>query len=245
MQVSAERQRSERSITARLRRVAYQVLHVDALRHIYCRIRYLLLRHKMRVLETLSAGVGAQTVAHNMAALSQRAAFGMGNRMALLLYPTAVALRDSVDPRILIVGPRTEDDLYLAKALGLMNVRGLDLFSYSPMIDIGDIHATTYPSGSVDAVILGWVISYSAQPQDLIKECKRILAPGGYLAFGIESNPEYRRGQELKPPRVNTLNSAADIARLVDEPVAFIHDPQLEVPTDNAVVFQVRSTYRG
>lgn len=193
----------------------------------------------MKTLESMTDGVGKHTIAHNMGALAGRAAFGMGNRMSILLYPLAAALRDAEDPRVLIVGPRTEDDLFLAKSLGIRNVRGLDLFSYSEMIDIGDMHQTSYPSASFDAVVLGWVISYSTAPERLVAECKRILKPGGYLAFGIESNDEFRKTRVYNPPRVNPLNSGADIAELVKLPIVFLHDPMLNRPTDNGVVFRL------
>ena len=222
----------------RLSRIAYDFLKVDILRNYYCWLRYWLRKGKMRTLETMTDGVGKYTIEHNMGALAGRAAFGMGNRMSILLYPLAAALRDTEDPRVLIVGPRTEDDLFLAKSLGMRNVRGLDLFSYSEMIDIGDMHQTSYPSASFDAVVLGWVISYSTAPQRLVEECKRILKPGGYLAFGIESNTEFRRTRVFHPPRVNPLNSGADIAEIVKLPIVFLHDPHLDRPTDNGVLFQ-------
>jgi SAM-dependent methyltransferase len=223
----------------RFGRLLRQVLKIDALRNYYCWARYRWLKKNMRFLPEESGGVGRYTVEHNLRALDQRAGFGMGGRMALLLYPLAAALRGREDAKVLIVGPRTEDDLYWARALGMNNVRGLDLFSYSPWIDIGDIHRTAYADGEFDAVILGWVISYSAQPERLVAECRRIIRPDGYLGFGIESNPAQRATREVKPPRVNALNSAADIAALVQAPTLFIHDPALAVPTDNAVVFHL------
>ncbi len=231
-------------ISNRIARISADFLKVDILRNYYCWLRYQLRKGKMKTLASMTESVGKYTVDHNMGALSNRAAFGMGNRMAVLLYPLAAALRDDSDARVLIVGPRTEDDLFLAKSLGMRNVRGLDLFSYSEMIDLGDMHATNYPAGSFDAVVLGWVISYSTAPERLVEECKRILKPGGYLAFGIESNPEFRKTGVLRPPRVNPLNSGADIAQIVQMPVVFLHDPQLERPTDNGVVFRnmVRSS---
>jgi SAM-dependent methyltransferase len=223
----------------RLARISTDFLKVDVLRNYYCWLRYQLRKGKMKTLTSMTEGVGKHTVEHNMGALAGRAAFGMGNRMAILLYPLAAALRDNPDARVLIVGPRTEDDLFLAKALGMHNVRGLDLFSYSEMIDVGDMHQTIYPAASFDAVVLGWVISYSTAPQRLVEECKRILKPGGYLAFGIESNPEFRKTGVLRPPRVNPLNSGADIAQIVQLPIVFLHDPELKRPTDNGVVFRL------
>lgn len=217
-----------------------QILKIDLLRNYFCWMRYrFMLRSKLRFYGAGTDSVGRYTIEHNLQALNHRAGFGTGGRMSLLLYPLAAAMRGRDDAKVLIVGPRTEDDIYWARALGLSNVRGFDLFSYSPWIDIGDIHQTNYADGEFDAVILGWVISYSQQPEHLVAECKRIVKRGGYLGFGIEGNPEHRQTGIYKPPRVNALNSGADIARLVNEPITFIHDPALEVPTDNAVIFQL------
>jgi SAM-dependent methyltransferase len=223
----------------RLLSIGLQMLKVDALRNYYCWARYRFLKSRLRFYTPNSGGVGRHTVEHNLKALDERAGFGMGNRMALLLYPLAAALRGREDAKVLIVGPRTEDDLFWARALGIANVRGFDLFSYSPWIDIGDIHKTSYADLEFDAVILGWVISYSEQPERMVAECKRILKPGGYLGFGIESNPELRATGKFNPPRANSLNSAADIAAIVNEPTLFIHDPELGTSTDNAVIFRL------
>jgi SAM-dependent methyltransferase len=222
-----------------LHRITMQFLKIDPLRNLYCWGRYFFLKNRMRVLPFMTEGVGKHTVDHNISALQFRAAFGMGNRMALLLYPLAAAMRNVSDPKVLIVGPRTEDDLYWARSLGITNVRGLDLFSYSPWIDIGDIHHTSYADQEFDAVILGWVISYSVKPEVLVSECKRITKPGGYLGFGIESNPIQRSNGEYVAPRVNALNSGGDIAGIVKESIVFIHDPEIDIATDNAVLFQL------
>src|SRR6202012_5952842 len=90
--------------------------------------------------------------------------------------------------KVLIVGPRTEDDILWAKSLGLFNTDGLDLFSYSPYIKVGDIHKSGIPDASYDAVLLGWMLSYSSDPELVVAECLRILKPGGYLGIGIESD---------------------------------------------------------
>ena len=224
----------------RIRCFFLQALQISQVRETLCWMRYnFWLKNKLRILPEGSGGIGQYTVEHNLLALDKRAGFGVGGRMSLLLYPLTALLRNSKDAKVLIVGPRTEDDIYWARALGIKNVRGLDLFSYSPWIDIGDIHRTDYQDQEFDAVILGWVISYSSEPNVLVEECKRIIKGGGYLGFGIESNPEMRRTGKFSPPRVNMLNSSADISLLVRSPIVFIHDPELSVPTDNAVIFQL------
>ncbi len=223
----------------RLTKLCYEVLKIDLIRNYFCWMRFQFKKKNIRVFEAIGDEIGKDTIEHNMGALSNRAAYGMDNRMALLLYPLAALVRDMALPKVLIVGPRTEDDIFWARSLGMLDARGLDLFSYSAMIDVGDMHATHYPTGEFDAVILGWVVSYSSVPSLLLQECERIVKPGGYLGFGIESNPELRATGEAKPPRANSLNSASDIAALTTGQIVFIYDPQLETPTNNAVILKL------
>jgi len=227
------------SKSRRLTRLCYEALKIDLIRNYFCWMRFQFKKGNIRVFKAIGDEVGKETIEHNMGALSNRAAYGMGSRMALLLYPLAALVRDIEQPKVLIRGPRTEDDIFWARSLGMLDARGLDLFSYSPMIDIGDMHATNYATAEFDAVILGWVVSYSSAPSVLLQECQRILKPGGYLGFGIESNPELRATGEVKPPRANPLNSARDIAALTTANIVFIHDPLLEIPTDNAVILKL------
>jgi len=227
-----------KKIVRRIVGVYYELLKIDFLRNGYCRFRYFLLKGRVRISEAYGESVGAYTIKHNMDALNEAAAFGMGNRMALLIYPIAAMLRNRKDAKVLIVGPRTEDDIFWARSLGLRNTRGFDLFTYSVHIDIGDIHKTSFEDGYFDAVILGWVISYSCNPEIMVDECKRIVKPGGYIAFGVESNPEHRNSGSFKPPRVNSINSGKDIVAIARMPIVFIHDPEEEKSSDNAVIFQ-------
>lgn len=224
---------------SRLATLYYEFLKIDRLRNLYCWYRYQFMKGRLRTYAQVNSLVGSDTVSHNKSALVDKAAFGMGNRMALLLYPIAALLRQRKDAQMLIVGPRTEDDIFWARSLGLRGTRGLDLFSYSDMIDVGDMHETAFASGQFDAVILGWVISYSSNPENLINECKRVVKPGGYIGFGIESNPEHRQTGQFKSPRANYLNSGKEIAALANLPIIFIHDPEEGLPTDNAVILMV------
>lgn len=223
----------------RVTKLFYEILKIDLIRNYFCWLRFQFKKGNVRVIETIGDEIGEKAIDYNLEALNNRAAYGMGNRMGLLLYPLAALLHDNKQAKVLIVGPRTEDDIFWARSLGMLDTRGLDLFSYSSMIDIGDMHATNYVAAEFDAVILGWVVSYSSSPNVMLQECQRILKPGGYLGFGIESNPEQRATGVVKPPRANNLNSAREIAQLTTANVVFIHDPQLEIPTDNAVILKV------
>jgi hypothetical protein len=218
------------------------LLFIDFIRLPYGRMRWLFLRGKLRFLEKTSTteGVGEETVSHNLdALLHSNAAFGMAKRMSLLLFPLAAVLKDRLgSARVLIVGPRTEDDIFWARSLGLQDTTGLDLFSYSKHIGLGDIHNSGLSDNSYDAVLLGWMLSYSSQPETVVQECKRMLKPGGYLGIGIESNA-LQDIEGVRPPRVNALNSTADLIGLVDAPVVFSNEPYEKITYDCGVLFKV------
>jgi SAM-dependent methyltransferase len=222
------------------RQMLQMMLFNDYSRFVICKTRWFWLKKNMRFLQQTSESVGTDTIAHNLNAFNYNAVFGMGRRMSLLLFPTAAVLKDRLDSaRVLIVGPRSEDDIFWAKALGLRNTIGIDLFSYSPFIRLADIHESGLPSRSYDAVLLAWMISYSSDPARVVEECKNLLKPGGYLGIGIESNPA-QKVTGVRPPRVNSLNSTADLIELVRCPVVFSNEPYEDVVYDCAVIFKVR-----
>jgi len=217
-------------IPSRLARLFYALIYVDKLRFLFSRLRWKLLKKNLRLAENTNQAVGKQTIAHNLNAFNHSAVFGMARRMSLLLFPLAALCKDNLHTtKVLIVGPRTEDDIY--------NTDGLDLFSYSPYIKIGDIHRSGIADASYDAVLLGWMISYSSEPEQVVAECLRILKPGGYLGIGIESNAR-QKVDGVKPPRMNALNCPADLAAIVRCPIVFSNDAYQDVTYDCGVVFK-------
>ena len=216
----------------------YGLMRINGIRLFVCKLRWRLRKHKLRVHPSMDKAVGEQTVEYNLGAFDEFRAFGMARRMSLLLFPTAAIFKDYLaDIKVLIVGPRTEDDIIWARSLGMLNTTGLDLFSYSPLILLGDIHNSGITDRSYDAVLLGWMISYSSDPQRVIDECLRILKPGGLLGIGIESSAR-QKYDGIKPPRMNTLNSPADLAALVGLPMIFNNEPFNEITYDCAAIFR-------
>jgi hypothetical protein len=93
---------------------------------------------------------------------------------------------------LLVIGPRYETELLVARSLGFRNegVRGLDTHSYSPLIDVGDMHAMSYESGAFRNIVCGWTLSYSVKPEVAAAEIVRVLAPGGYLVMSVQKVAE-------------------------------------------------------
>ena len=49
------------------------------------------------------------------------------------------------------------------------NISAIDLISYSPWIDLGDMHNLPYKDNSFDIIICGWVIAYSNKKETTVR----------------------------------------------------------------------------
>jgi hypothetical protein len=123
------------------------------------------------------------------------------------------AIPDVKKDSLLVIGPRYETELLIARSLGFRRegIRGLDTHSYSPLIDVGDMHATAYGDSSFRNIICGWTLSYSVRPAVAAAEMVRILAPEGYLIVSVqkvaEDFPETIDGVLRPAARIQTLAS--------------------------------------
>jgi SAM-dependent methyltransferase len=226
------------AISRRVEDMGLGLLKIDFVRYYVCYTRWLLHRGRLRVNDQHGDAVSDIAISYNLTAFDHAgAAFGMAKRMSLVLFPLAAIFRSAHKPRVLIVGPRTEDDILWARSLGLTEARGLDLFSYSELIDVGDVHDTKLPSRSQDAVVLGWILAYSKDPAMAIAECKRLLKPGGYLAVGMETIVEEKFA--TMTDRANRLNTVEELKAMVNEEVVFCHDPKGPGNREVAAIFRV------
>lgn len=179
------------SFTSKIRSLGLQSLRVDAVREHVARARFIYygkLRRKLTALDSESEGVAPNTIFHNKRGLSDLAV----NRSHMLVRPLSVIESLGPNSDILTIGPRTEGELLNLFAHGFSpaHVRGLDLISYSPWIDLGNMHHLPYPDNSWDAVVLGWVLAYSTNQKLVADEIVRVVRPHGVVAIGVEYNPK-------------------------------------------------------
>lgn len=152
-------------------------------------------RKNLEFAENLSEGVMPGTITHNRQETEQ-GLFGSAHRTQRLIGPLSALDPVYSNPgklKVLSIGPRTEMELLHLMGIGFKeeNIRGLDLISSSPLIDVGDMHAMPYEDASFDVVISGWVLTYSNDPGKAIKEMVRVCKPGGLIAIGTTYDPNY------------------------------------------------------
>lgn len=185
-------------------------------------------RRRLRLAESTSA-LG-WTVEHNLRSLRQ-----CNDRILRLIRPLAAIESVELTGDTLIVGPRNENDLLLLYAHGFpwANLTGLDLISYSPRIELGDMHDMPFPDAAFDTALFGWTLSYSTDPAAACRELARVTRKGGVIAVAVEYTTMDADTLQLH----TELDAAADDPRSVDAilalfgdaagPVFFRHDAPL------------------
>lgn len=170
-----------------------QLLLVDVIRFIVAAVRfvwYARIRRRLRTHDSASgpdSRIASNTLIHNLRGMRDHAVI----RSHLLVRPLSVLEVLGVDAQILSIGPRSEGELLNLAAHGFLwaHMEGLDLISYSPRVQLGDMHAMQLATSSYDAIILGWVLAYSEDPSRAASEAVRVVRPGGVIAAGVEYNP--------------------------------------------------------
>jgi len=111
------------------------------------------------------------------------------------------------DSRILLIGSRTENEFLYLRSFNHKNIKAIDLMSYSPLIEIQDMHNLNFNDNTFDAVIMGWVLCYSNHPKKCASEITRVLKNDGIVAIGQE-------GLRSNLSNKNAVNNLKDIHNL-------------------------------
>ncbi len=168
------------------------VLQIPFVRHLVATAHFQRLTEEdIQVYEAPTAAVIDNAVEHNLSGLETLVAL---DRPARLINPLRIIeyiLVNQDDMTVLTVGPRTEAELFCLVAAGFapQNIRGLDLISYSRLVDLGDMHDMPYDDDSFDVVVLCAVLAYSADNDKVAAEVRRVARPGAFVAVGCEYNP--------------------------------------------------------
>lgn len=193
----------------------------------YWRLQYFV-KIKKSLKTTDSEKAFKVTVSHNLKAISQ-----CNDRMNLLIRPLSVIETVNRDSSVLVIGPRNEYDILslIGHGFSKNTVKGLDLITYSPFIQLGDMHSTPFKANSLDVIICGWTLSYSATPDVFAKEMLRIIKNNGLIAIGVEySTMTQEAGEELTGYSIQEfdrlkerVNSTKDILNLFEGHVAHVY----------------------
>lgn len=142
---------------------------------------------------TDSNNSSSQNILHN-SSLDRMFYSEMSSRPDLISKPLSCmnsVIQNGHAMKVLSVGCRTESEIFSLVDAGfnINNITGVDLFSYTPLIELGDVCNLTYPSKIFDVVICGWVLEFVTNIEKAILELKRVTKPGGLIAIGGMHHP--------------------------------------------------------
>jgi hypothetical protein len=123
-----------------------------------------------------------------------REQFSMYKPLSRIYYPffALMCIPIELSKKILIIGPRYENEVYIARSLGFekSSISTLDTFSYSPLVTIGDMHQMQFSNQEFSHVLCSWTLSYSANPKVAAEEMIRVTKSGGLIAISVEKISE-------------------------------------------------------
>ena len=234
------------------------VYRIPVYRFAYTQMRLLVRTAGGKTFDRLRHKSNPRTVSHNLKSLR---APNIRNEKLLL---ASMCIEDIEAGKSLIIGCRTEEEIFLFRGYGFKDVTAVDLISYSPLVLEADMHEMPFPNDSFDFIFCAYTLSYSQMPSRAAKEFVRVLKDGGHIAIAVEYTPwEERReiqesllGYTIIPDE--KLETTRDIVSLFGDRVKKVlvdYDAErkrhhtasglVERPSPVMVVFSVRKDAAG
>lgn len=182
---------------------------IPVIRERTCRLRYSILKRTYGVRQGTHQGVLHLTYSESH--FKSYSSFkGRVNYLVGIVNSLLPKQKTSIS--ILSIGPRFESELFGYRGLGLKwrNIKGLDTFSYSPKIHVGNMHSAPFKSDNFDIIVCGWTIAYSANPEVAFGEFFRLLKQQGKIVITWDLPDSY----EVKDPSSLTLSRKEDLDRI-------------------------------
>tara|TARA_B100000242_G_C42986784_1_gene458025 strand:+ start:413 stop:1144 length:732 start_codon:yes stop_codon:yes gene_type:complete len=168
-----------------------KILLIKSLRIFLCLFRYFVFRKVFKInkkfIEPQKKELGIRTFDHNYKNMLH--SIFKHDRLHRLLRPMMAidkVLGNKTRMKVLSIGPRSEAELFLINGYGFKwkNIDAIDLFSYSPKINVGDMHKIPFNDNSYDIIINGWCLGYSSNQKKALSEMLRVVKNEGIIAIG-------------------------------------------------------------
>ena len=153
---------------------------------------------------------------------------------------------------VLTVGCRTEAEIFSLVNAGfnLRKIKGVDLFSYTPLISLGDVTNLAFPANYFDLVVCGWVLEFVPGVDRAISELKRVVRPGGLIAIGGMHHPNSINMKEYSTRKQHddrqwfcSIERIKQEFRVNDSEILFkseIKEQDLDQRGDVVIIFEVK-----
>jgi hypothetical protein len=191
----------------------------------------------------VSKALATSAVAHNAMDYNLKAASDAPELDRPMVLTNVVSSIERVqknisDLEILSVGPRSEIELFGLIAAGFRQdrIRALDLFSYSPLVEVGDMHVMPYADNSFDVIFLGWVLSYSKDQKRAAREVLRVGRDRAIVAIAGDYSETPSAIFNKETTLMQSCQQVLDLFNGHVSRVYFRHDP---APPETAMVMTV------
>lgn len=232
-------------IIARLRLKPEPLLEVRTVRQVLARERIVNLMAAKKLERTDGgANVSYNTVDYNIEGAITSAAVDRPSVMVNVVTSIERVWKNISGLDVLSIGPRSEIEIFAILAAGFNpdKVKALDLFSYSPYIQAGDMHAMPYPDNSFDIVFVGWVLSYSRNQAEAAKEIYRVCRDRAIIVIAGDYSDDARDRSVFKNDTTHMQTTAQTLNLFEGRTgtVYFRHEPEQPEISMVMTVFEVR-----
>ena len=123
-------------------------------------------------------------------------------------------------------------------------IKAVDLFSYSPYVEVGDMHALPCVANSFDVIFLGWVLSYSKDRLLNAKEIIRVGRDRAVIVIAGDYSDDARDRRTFRNECTHMQSCDQLLALFGDQvgKVYFDHDPELQDVAMVMTVFELTKT---
>ena len=148
--------------------------------------------------------------------------YSNGGKISLLANPLLSLNKISSNKKnmkILCIGPRDESEIFnlLSYGFSLSNIYCIDLFSYSPLIKVSDMHNIEFENNFFDIIFCGWSLIYSDNKDLASKEILRVSKKNAYICIGATvttlSNEEIISKRGYMIGSEERINNSKDILK--------------------------------
>ena len=217
------------------------LLQVSEIRQVIAKYRAdALIRKGVKKTDASHGAIATNTLEYNLQGAVTASALDRPQIMFGVVCGIERVNRHRASMDVLSVGPRSEIEIFgmLGAGFSMDRIKAVDLFSYSPYVDIGDMHHLPYPDSSFDIIFLGWVLSYSRDQQAVAKEIMRVARDRSIIVLAGDYSDD-SQNRAVFENTTSHMQSVEQLLALFEDSVCnvyFRHDPS---PPEIAMVMTV------
>jgi hypothetical protein len=198
-----------------LKKILRSLLIIKQIRYFYGKIRFVILKKTHGIKRLNENGmIRPETLDHNKSALKNIWTDFNMIRSSWLVHLLLSLEQINKKSKILIIGPRTENEILHLEGHGFENIEAVDLISYSKKIKLQDMHNLKFNKNNFDIVLIGWTLSYSSNPKIVLKNIINVLKDRGLIIIGVQFAKKL--SEESKFSKKDRINSIKQIEELLD-----------------------------